>query len=81
MNASAAQSNRLSLAEALAIRAPSPLGSTNIDLVSAEREVASFGSIWPDCQLEVLPGLYLRGLFWQQPVHGFTEDHTGREVS
>jgi hypothetical protein len=39
MNASAAQSNRLSLAEALAIRAPSSLGSTKIALVSAESEV------------------------------------------
>jgi len=36
MNASAAQSNRLSLAEALAMRA---LGSTKIALVSAESEV------------------------------------------
>jgi len=44
MNASAAQSNRLSLAEAAAIRAPSPLGSTNIDLVSAEREVVELES-------------------------------------
>jgi len=43
MNASAAQSNRLSLAEA-AVRAPSPLGSTNIDLVSAEREVVELES-------------------------------------
>ena len=45
MNASAAQSNRLSLVEALAIRAPSSLGSTKIALVSAERELVELEGV------------------------------------
>ena len=44
MNASAAQSNRLRLAEAAAIRAASPLGWINIDFVSAELEVIELES-------------------------------------
>ena len=44
MNASAAQSNRLRLAEAAAIRAASPLGWINTDLVSVELEVIELES-------------------------------------
>jgi hypothetical protein len=43
MNASAAKSNRL-LAEAAAIRAPSPLGWINTDVVSVELEVIELES-------------------------------------
>ena len=44
MNASAGQSNRLRLPEAAAIRAASPLGWINTDLVSAELEVIELES-------------------------------------
>ena len=44
MNASAAQSNPLRLAEVAAIRAASPLGWINTDLVSAELEVIELES-------------------------------------